>query len=88
MEETNVKKDEKSVADTLKEELFFKGKNAFEEMNEEETEKCFEYAKGYAKFLDNGKTERECVKTAVALLEEKGFIPFEFGMQVNAGEKY
>ena len=38
MEETNVKKDEKSVADTLKEELFFKGKNAFEEMNEEETE--------------------------------------------------
>ena len=29
MEETNVKKDEKSVADTLKEELFFKGKNAF-----------------------------------------------------------
>ena len=56
MEETNVKKDEKSVADTLKEELFFKGKNAFEEMNEEETEKCFEYAKGYAKFLDNGKT--------------------------------
>ncbi len=88
MEETNVKKEEKSAVDTLKEELFFKSKNAFEEMSEEETEKCYNYSKGYAKFLDNGKTERECVKEAVALLEEKGFVPYEFGMKVNSGDKY
>ena len=75
MEETNVKKEEKSAVDTLKEELFFKSKNAFEEMSEEETEKCYKYSKGYAKYLDNGKTERERVKEAVALLQEKSFVP-------------
>jgi len=37
--------------------------------------------------LDNAKTEREAVKTAVALAEERGFREFEHGKKYTAGDK-
>lgn len=70
----------------LKEKLFINRKNG-RFADSEVLEKADKYCEGYKKFLDNAKTEREAVKTAVALAEEKGFVPFEIGKEYKAGEK-
>ncbi len=41
----------------------------------------------YKSFLDNGKTERECVKEAVALAEEKGYRDLSTVSSLKAGDK-
>ena len=57
-------------------------------MTTEKIEAAYDYAKGYMSFLDNGKTERECVCEAEKMLIAEGFKPYTFGMKVSAGEKY
>lgn len=47
-----------------------------------------DYAEGYKAFLDAGKTEREAVKYAQAVLIEKGYKPFRFGDKLEKGGKY
>jgi aspartyl aminopeptidase len=49
---------------------------------------AYDYAEGYKKDRDAGKTERECVKASIAMLEADGFVPYTFGMPVVAGGKY
>lgn len=39
--------------------------------------KANKFCEGYKKFLDEGKTERECVRYAVKLLEERGYRRFD-----------
>ncbi len=80
--------EEKTQAQQLKEKLFYSQKNAFETLSENEITDAYAYCDGYKKFLDGGKTERECVKEAIVLLEKEGFVPYEFGTKVSAGEKY
>ena len=70
----------------LKERLFINRKNG-RFADSEVLEKADKYCEGYKKFLDNAKTEREAVKTAVALAEEKGFVPFKIGKEYKEGEK-
>ena len=70
----------------LKEKLFINRKNG-RFADSEVLEKADKYCEGYKKFLDNAKTEREAVKTAVALAEEKGFVPFKIGKEYKEGEK-
>lgn len=70
----------------LKERLFINRKNG-RFADSEVLEKADKYCEGYKRFLDNAKTEREAVKTAVALAEEKGFVPFKIGKEYKAGEK-
>lgn len=41
----------------------------------------------YKSFLDNGKTERECVREAVALAEEKGYRDLSAVSSLKAGDK-
>ena len=79
---------EKTLGQKLKDELFYKAKNTYEVLSDEEIAKAYEYAEGYKKFLDKGKTEREFVKESAALLEKNGFIPYTFGMKVIPGGKY
>ena len=50
-------------------------------------EKARKFCEGYKKFLDEGKTERECVRYAVKLLEKNGYRPFEAGASYQAGDK-
>ncbi len=45
------------------------------------------FCAGYKAFLDKGKTERECVKEAVKILEAAGYEPFEAGKKYAAGDK-
>lgn len=53
----------------------------------QQAEKAAGFCEGYKQFLNQGKTERECVKLAVKLLEEAGYAAFETGRQYNPGEK-
>ena len=79
---------EKTAGQKLKDELFYKSKNTYEALSEEDIAAAYDYAADYMKFLDGGKTERECVKEGVALLEAAGFSPYTFGMKVVPGGKY
>ena len=69
-------------------ELAYKKESFFEKFGEKELKSAFEYAKGYASFLDEAKTEREAVKYAVREAEARGFIPYSFGDSLEKGGKY
>ena len=53
----------------------------------EQEEKAFKYCEGYKGFLDTGKTERECVKEAVRMLEKGGYKPFDPKASYEPGDK-
>ena len=80
--------EEKTQGQKLKEKLFYKTKNVYNVIEETELSDMNLYAEEYKKFLDSSKTEREAVKTSVALAEKEGFIPYEFGMKLIKGGKY
>jgi len=73
---------------TLAETLLFKKKNAFEHYTAGERDAAMTYAEGYKDYLDSAKTEREAVKKSIAILEEKGYVPYDFGENVTVGGKY
>ena len=50
-------------AKTLKEQLLFKKKTAYEVMTEEEKKEMEEYSKEYMWYIDHSKTEREAVRS-------------------------
>ena len=79
---------EKTEGQKLKESLFYKAKNTYDALSDEEITAAYDYAAGYMRYLNGGKTERECVKESIALLEADGFVPYTFGMAVVAGGKY
>ncbi|MCI8949420.1 MAG: aminopeptidase [Lachnospiraceae bacterium] len=49
--------------------------------------KAQKFCEGYKKFLDGGKTERECVRYAVKLLEKNGYRPFDRTGTYQPGDK-
>lgn len=69
-------------------ELTYKKKNVYESRSEEDIAAAYEYAVGYAKFLDDGKTEREAVTAGIALAEKEGFVPYRFGDEIRVGGRY
>ncbi len=71
----------------LKENLFYSRKNGRLTATEETLKQADAYCEGYKKFLDDAKTEREAVETAIALAKTKGFVPYETGKKYNAGDK-
>ena len=46
-----------------------------------------EFCEGYKKFLDNGKTERECVNYSVEMLKKAGYTYFDAKKTYKAGDK-
>ncbi len=67
--------------------LTYERKNAYKAYSLEELKKVFEYSEGYAKYLDNGKTEREVVAESIKLVSSYGYKPYEIGNKIKAGEK-
>jgi aspartyl aminopeptidase len=67
----------KSKGQILAEKLCMEIKNCWETADEKEIAGVEEFAGGYKDFLDRGKTERECVRAAAALLEKNGFTALE-----------
>jgi len=68
-------------------ENFFKTKNAWLDMEEVEYQEIFKLNNEYAQFLNNYKTERECVKGSIEALEGEGFKNIEELSTLSKGDK-
>ena len=68
-----------------------KRKNAWTTYDEKQLTKLEKLCKNYIKFLDQGKTERECVKQIVKLAQEHGYVELtevtKSGKPLKAGDK-
>lgn len=53
----------------------------------DQVKEAAEFCEGYKTFLDEGKTERECVKAAEALLKAAGYTVFDEHKAYKAGDK-
>ena len=60
------------TAEQLKEELFKNAKNGRLTVGDKVLAECDEYCEGYKDFLNNAKTEREAVKTAIKTAKNAG----------------
>lgn len=79
----------KKVSKTKEEQnkLCYKKKNYYEEASDKERKLIFDYAEGYKKFLDSGKTERESCDITIDLVKKKGYTEYHFGDKLKAGDK-
>lgn len=78
---------DKTMTEQLRETLTFSTKNGAAALDAEVLKAAQGYADGYKAFLDNAKTEREAVQTAVAFATELGFKPFDRKASLKAGDK-
>lgn len=67
--------------------LTYKRKNVYKVVDGNEVNKINDYAEGYKRFLDNGKTERETVKETIALVKEYGYKEYNLGDNIKKGDK-
>ena len=82
MEET------KTPGEKRRKELFYAPKNGWDRIDAGDEAALRSYCEDYKKFLDAGKTERECVDEAVRLAQAQGFQPFTRGMAAKPGDKF
>ena len=68
--------------------LNYQKTNIYDNCNDNYVEQSEKYSQGYKDFLNNSKTERDCVRTTIALAEKNGYKKYEFGMEINVGDKY
>ena len=71
----------------LKDKLFYTQKNGFDLISEDEKKACFAYCEDYKRYLNASRTEREAVSQAIMLAESRGFVPYEQGMELKAGDR-
>ena len=86
-EETHMEEKVKTVGELRREALLDNPKNGYDRLTPEDEAAMKAYCEDYKKFLDAGKTERECVAEAIRLAEAHGFKAYTRGMAVNAGDK-
>ena len=79
---------EKTKAQLLAEELFYKKKSAFETMSEEDKAAAYKYADEYSEYLYNSKTEREAVAASIEILKKAGYVEYTLGDALEVGGKY
>lgn len=60
-------------------------KNLWEVYSEKQIKELEKLSAGYRSFLDNGKTERECIDTIVNMIEEAGYV--ELDKAASSGKK-
>lgn len=73
--------------EALRKALLYKKKNSYDKVEAQEFELMNTYCESYKKFLDNGKTERECTQQAIDMAEQAGFKRYVRGMALKAGDK-
>jgi aspartyl aminopeptidase len=71
----------------IREKLFSHAKNGYDRLSREDHLALEEYCKGYIKFLDEARMEREAVQYAIRQAEEKGFEPYRRGMPLQPGSR-
>ncbi|MBQ2757115.1 MAG: aminopeptidase [Clostridia bacterium] len=72
----------------LSKKLLYTKKSVYEKTDAKRIEAAFDYAKGYAAYLDAAKTEREAVAVSIEMAQAKGFKPYTIGQPLQAGDKY
>ena len=78
---------QKTAGELRRESLCYRQKNGYDRLSQEDEAAMKSYCEDYKRFLDAGKTERECVDETVRLAEAAGFKPFTRGMAVNPGDR-
>lgn len=78
---------QKTTGELRREALLYQPKNGYDRLSAQDEADMKAYCEDYKKFLDAGKTERECVDEAVRLAQSHGFQPFTRGMAINPGDK-
>ena len=86
MANSKAKEEKKTAGQLLMEELSAEFPNIAKKAPEMIPE-AQRFCEGYKRFLDEGKTERECVRASEALAKKAGYRPFECGRAYAAGEK-
>ncbi len=71
----------------IRDELFYRQKNGYDTMDTQQRIAMEDYCSGYIRFLNDARTEREAVKTAIELAEDAGFTEYTAGMELKAGDK-
>lgn len=71
----------------LKEKLLSRRRNGYDRMDEAGRAAMEAYCADYKRFLDAGKTERECAAEAVRLAEAAGYRAYRRGQALKAGDK-
>ena len=83
---------DKITATELEERLGYKKTNFYEKCakdgNDAPIQAAHEYAKGYMRYMDDAKTEREAVTVSIAMAEAEGYVPYTLGMELTPGGKY
>ena len=73
--------------DDMRKELFYEQKNGYDLIGSEERLELEDYCRDYMAFLNDSRTEREAVKNAIAMAEERGFREYVPGMELKPGMK-
>ena len=71
----------------LKEKLFYNAKGHYDKMTQAVKSAAVQFAEDYKLFLNNCKTERDCVEELSAQAEKRGFVRYTDGMNLKAGDK-
>ena len=71
----------------MNEKLFYTSPNGYDVMDAEELLQMENYCTAYKNFLDHSKTERLCVAHSIYLAEKQGFVPYQKGMTLKAGDR-
>ncbi len=71
----------------IRDELFYKQKNGYDTMSTQQRINMEDYCRGYMAFLNEARTEREAVKIAIEMAEDKGFVEYVDGMKLSPGDK-
>ena len=71
----------------IRDELFYKQKNGYDTMSTQQRIDMEYYCRGYMAFLNEARTEREAVKIAIEMAEDKGFVEYVDGMKLSPGDK-
>ena len=78
---------EKTIGKTLEEKLTSKRKSGLLKLSDAQIAEADSFCEGYMRFLDDSKTEREAVTSAVALAEANGFTVYDPKASYSAGDK-
>ncbi|MBQ9659141.1 MAG: aminopeptidase [Clostridia bacterium] len=75
------------MEENLKDKLFNKKENGWEETDSKEREEILNFSNGYIEFLNKSKTEREVITNARKIAEENGFKDIMYFESLKPGDK-
>lgn len=67
--------------------MIFQRENGWKDLETSSKDLIFKFAQDYKKFLDLGKTERECVEFSKKILKEHGFVDVDQVSSIGPGSK-